>query len=83
MDSVRRQVKEYRRKLLEEKAAREALISMRTDFNMLEGMIQRVNENPDLRIDITLKDGTIIRLKTYREARDIDPFAADYVEEIK
>lgn len=83
MDSVRRQVKEYRRKLLEEKAAREALLSMRTDFNMLEGMIQRVNENPDLRIDITLKDGTIIRLKTYREARDIDPFAADYVEEIK
>lgn len=83
MDSVRRQVKEYRRKLLEEKAAREALLSMRTDFSMLEGMIQRVNENPDLRIDITLKDGTVIRLKTYREARDIDPFAADYVEEIK
>lgn len=83
MDSIRRQVKEYRRKLLEEKAAREALLSMRTDFNMLEGMIQRVNENPDLRIDIALKDGTVIRLKTYREDRDIDPFAADYVEEIK
>lgn len=51
----------------------EQLISHKTDWSMLEQLIQRVNANPDLEISITTRDGTTIRLKTTKR-ESIDPY---------
>ena len=43
------------------------------DWDMLSKLIQQCNNNPDLRIDISLPDTTIIHIKTYKNSglRDI------------
>jgi hypothetical protein len=49
---------------------------------MLEELIQKVNENPYLRIEVRLKDGTSMLLKTYLKDNRADLINGDY-EEIK
>ena len=58
------------------------LLSAKTDFHMLEELIQKVNENPYLRIEVRLKDGTSMLLKTYLKDNRADLINGDY-EEIK
>lgn len=62
----------YKEKKAEEKL-RKRLIKRNTDFAILEQFVQKCNENPDLRIDIHLSDGTVINMKTYhkRETHDL------------
>ena len=56
---------------IEEKAY-ETLINKHTDWGMLEELIQRCNNNPDLEVSVTTRDGTTIKLKTTKKER-IDP----------
>jgi len=56
----------YRDKKREEKQKKQ-LIRSRTDFHLLEQLVQKCNDNPDLRIDVHLVDGTVLRLKTYKK----------------
>lgn len=56
------------------------LLSSKSDYHLLEQMIQRVNENPELRVEIFLNDGTRILLKTYEEKLQKDYLDSDYVE---
>lgn len=44
--------------------AKKKLLSSKTDFNLLEKLIQSVNDNPDLKINIHLLDGTQIDIRT-------------------
>ena len=62
----------YKEKKAEEKL-RKRLIRHNTDFAILEQFVQKCNENPDLRIDIHLSDGTVINMKTYhrKETHDL------------
>ncbi len=62
----------YKERKAEEKL-RKRLIKRNTDFAILEQFVQKCNENPDLRIDIHLADGTVINMKTYqkRETHDL------------
>ncbi len=62
----------YKEKKAEEKL-RKRLIKRNTDFAILEQFVQKCNDNPDLRIDIHLSDGTVINMKTYhkRETHDL------------
>ena len=62
----------YKEKKAEEKL-RKRLVRRNTDFAILEQFVQKCNENPDLRIDIHLSDGTVINMKTYhkRETHDL------------
>lgn len=43
------------------------LLETKTDFALLEKLIQEVNTKPELRVEVRLKDGTVLLLKTYRE----------------
>ena len=52
----------YKQKKAEEKLKKK-LLSTKSDWHLLEQLIQKVNENPDLRIDIHLSDGTLINMK--------------------
>lgn len=62
----------YKQKKAEEKLKRK-LLNKKSDFHLLEQLIQKCNENPDLRIEVRLTDGTVLLLKTYHktEAHDL------------
>lgn len=69
----------YKEKKAEEKQKRK-LLSSKSDYHLLEQMIQRCNENPSLRVEIFLNDGTRILLKTYEEKVQQDYLDSDYQE---
>ena len=61
----------YKQRKAEEKQ-RKTLVRRKMDFTLLEQFIQKCNENPDLRIDIHLADGTVINMKTYHKIETHD-----------
>lgn len=81
MGILKESIRYYKELKAEEKNKRK-LISAKTDFHMLEELIQKVNENPYLRIEVRLKDGTSMLLKTYLKDNRADLINGDY-EEIK
>ena len=62
----------YKERKAEEKQ-KKRLLKKNMDMALLEQFIQKCNENPDLRIDIHLKDGTLTNMKCYqkREPQDL------------
>lgn len=72
MGVLKEAVSFYRERKQEEKQ-KKTLIRNKMDFGLLEQFIQRCNENPDLRIDIHLADGTVINMRCYqkRETHDL------------
>lgn len=64
---TRKALKKAKREFVEEMKMRQRLIRHNTDFAMLEQFIQSVNNNPGLKITFTLKDGTVVELKTVHE----------------
>jgi Uma2 family endonuclease len=62
----------YRDRKREEKQ-KKRLLKKNMDMALLEQFIQKCNENPDLRIDIHLADGTVVNMKCYqkRETHDL------------
>ena len=81
MGILKESIRYYKELKAEEKNKRK-LLSVKTDFHMLEELIQKVNENPYLRIEVRLKDGTSMLLKTYLKDNRADLINGDY-EEIK
>ena len=81
MGILKESIRYYKELKAEEKNKRK-LLSAKTDFHMLEELIQKVNENPYLRIEVRLKDGTSMLLKTYLKDNRVDLINGDY-EEIK
>jgi len=61
----------YRERKAEEKQ-KKRLIRKSMDFNVLEQLIQKINDNPDLRIEVHLVDGTRLLLKTYHKVETHD-----------
>ena len=67
MRETKKALKKAQREFVEEMKMRQRLIRHNTDFAMLEQFIQSVNNNPGLKITFTLKDGTVVELKTVHE----------------
>lgn len=67
----------YKEKKREEKLKKK-LLSHKTDFHLLEQLIQQCNENPDLRIEVRLADGTVLLLKTYHKVETHDLINGNY-----
>lgn len=74
--TIKQQLKEYKQQLLREKQERDQLLNAKTNWAALEQFIQRANENPGLRVDIELRDGTIIHLQTVAKVH-IDPYIGE------
>lgn len=72
----------YYRGLKQEERNKRKLLSEKSDFHMLEQLIQKVNDNPYLRIDVSLKDGTVLHMKTYSNESRQDLINGNY-EEVK
>lgn len=64
---TRSALRKAKKEFVEEMKMRQRLIRHNTDFAMLEQFIQSVNSNPGLKITFTLKDGTVVELKTVHE----------------
>lgn len=72
----------YYIQLINEEKNKKKLLSAKTDFHLLEELVQKVNDNPDLRIEVFLTDGTRLLLKTYQKKEVSQLINGDY-EEIK
>lgn len=66
MGVLREAIAFYKERKREEKQ-RKTLVRRKMDFSLLEQFVQKCNENPDLRIDIRLSDGTVINMKCYQK----------------
>lgn len=76
MNEIKKQLKEYKQQLLREKQEREQLLNNKCNWASLEHFIQRCNENPGLRVDIELRDGTVIHLQTV-DKKQFDPYIGE------
>lgn len=74
--TIKQQIKEYKLRLLRERQEREQLLNAKTNWGALEQFIQKVNENPGLRVDVELRDGTVIHLKTVNK-KQLDPYIGE------
>ena len=79
MGALKEAVRFYRAERKKEYLKRQ-LLSRKTDFHLLEQLIQDVNENPDLRIEVRLNDGTVLLLKTYYKKETHDLIDGNYYE---
>ena len=70
--SILKESLRYYKELKAEEKQKKKLIRSKTDFHLLEELIQKVNDNPELRIEVRLNDGTILLLKTYRKVETHD-----------
>lgn len=66
MSLIKETVAFYKERKREEKQ-KKTLLKHKMDFSLLEQFVQKCNENPDLRIDIHLADGTLINMKCYHK----------------
>ena len=74
--TIKQQIKEYKLQLLREKKEREQLLNAKTNWGALEQFIQKVNENPGLRVDVELRDGTVVHIQTVTK-KQFDPYIGD------
>lgn len=79
MGILKETIKFYKEKKHEEKL-RKMLINHKTDFGLLEQLIQKCNDNPDLRVDINLRDGTNLHLRCYQHKEIHDLINGDNLE---
>jgi hypothetical protein len=63
-DKYYKEAMEQAKKRREEEKMKERLLSRDMDYAFLEELVQKMNENPLLRIKVTLNDGTTIDLNT-------------------
>ena len=74
---------DYYKQLKYEEKIKKQFLSAKTDWQFFENLIEKCNENPNLKIEITLKDGTFIRMKTtFDEPNKPNIYSGSYIEEI-
>ena len=78
-----KEAREFYKQKKEEEKQRKRLIRHDMDFGVLEQLIQKVNDNPNLRIDINLSDGSVIHMKTYQKQEVSDLINGNYIEDIR
>lgn len=61
------ETRQFYKQRKEEERQKKLLIRNNMDFGLLEQLIQKVNENPDLRIEVRLADGAKLLLKSYHK----------------
>lgn len=61
----------YKKKKQFEKQ-KKMLVSKALTLGIFEEFIQRINDNPDLRMDVHFSDGTTIHVKTYHKVETHD-----------
>ena len=52
---------------MKEQVEKHKLLSSKSDWSMLESFVQKCNQDPNLKVEITLNDGTKINIRSYEK----------------
>ena len=78
MSNAFKEAKEFYKQKKKEEKLKKKLLGKKSDWHLLEQLIQKCNDNPDLRIEVRLNDGTVLLLKTYHKAETHDLINGNY-----
>ena len=78
MSNAFREAREFYKQKKKEEKLKKKLLGKKSDWHLLEQLIQKCNDNPDLRIEVRLNDGTVLLLKTYHKAETHDLINGNY-----
>ena len=78
MSSAFKEAREFYKQKKKEEKLKKKLLGKKSDWHLLEQLIQKCNDNPDLRIEVRLNDGTVLLLKTYHKAETHDLINGNY-----
>lgn len=62
---IKQKLNEEKKRLLSEKQLKDQLLSSKSDWSLLEKLVQQINLQPDLKIEVHLNDGTVLYLRCY------------------
>lgn len=62
---IKQKLNEEKKRLLSEKQLKDQLLSSKSDWSLLEKLVQEINLQPDLKIEVHLNDGTVLYLRCY------------------
>mgnify|MGYP006978114787 CR=1 FL=1 len=80
---TRKLIKEQKRKLIWEATKRKELLNANIDYNFLQSLIDKLNNNPDLIIEINFRSGDRMTIRQKQELNHNDLFnGLPNVEEI-
>ena len=82
---ARQKIKKAQEEIIYEEKKRKELLNKEVDYNFLQSLMDKCNNNPDLVIEIRLKSGDIVTLKTkYKEEKNYSGYDGNpIVEEIR
>lgn len=81
---TRKLIKEQKRKLIWEATKRKELLNANIDYNFLQSLIDKINNNPDLIIEINFKSGDRMTIRQKQEINHNDLFnGLPNIEEIE
>ena len=78
MSNAFKEAREFYKQKKKEEKLKKKLLGKKSDWHLLEQLIQKCNDNPDLRIEVRLNDGTVLLLKTYHKAETHDLINGNY-----
>lgn len=61
----------YYKEIKAEDKAKKKLLNKNMDVSFLEKIIQKCNDNPNLKVEVFLKSGDRILLKSYEEKKNV------------
>ena len=71
---TRKLIKEQKRKLIWEATKRKELLNANIDYNFLQSLIDKINNNPDLIIEINFRSGDRMTIRQKQELNHNDLF---------
>lgn len=78
MSNAFKEAREFYKQKKREEKLKKKLLGKKSDWHLLEQLIQKCNDNPDLRIEVRLNDGTVLLLKTYHKVETHDLINGNY-----
>mgnify|MGYP007092163225 FL=1 len=78
MSNAFKEAREFYKQKKKEEKLKKKLLGKKSDWHLLEQLIQKCNDNPDLRIEVRLNDGTVLLLKTYHKVETHDLINGNY-----
>ena len=78
MSSAFKEARQFYKEKKREEKLKKKLLGKKSDWHLLEQLVQKCNDNPDLRIEVRLNDGTVLLLKTYQKVETHDLINGNY-----
>ena len=78
MSSAFKEARQFYKEKKREEKLKKKLLGKKSDWLLLEQLVQKCNENPDLRFVVRLNDGTVLLLKTYHKVETHDLINGNY-----